>query len=150
MSDQADFFIAGGTLRASAPSYVTRPADQELFDSALAGEFCYVLTSRQMGKSSLMVRTARGLKQAGAATVVLDLTSIGTVPIDMWYIGLLTRIKTDLRLAVDVEAWWNERRAIGAPQRLVDFLHDLVLAQVNTPVVIFIDEIDSTLKLNFR
>src|SRR5512144_1485398 len=136
MSDQADFFIAGGTLRARAPSYVTRPADQELYDSARAGEFCYVLTSRQMGKSSLMVRTARRLKDDGVATVLIDLTSIGTVAVDLWYVGLLTRIKADLRLDVDPTAWWQERQAIGAPQRFVDFLREVVLAQLDAPVVI--------------
>src|SRR5262245_16726547 len=124
MSDQSDFFIAGGTLRFQTPSYVIRPADQELFDSVLAGNFCYILTSRQMGKSSLMVRTARRLKEAGVATVAVDLTSIGTVPIDMWYVGLLARIKADLRLTADVEACWSERQAMGAPQRFIEFLHD--------------------------
>jgi tetratricopeptide (TPR) repeat protein len=150
MTDQNDFFIAGGTLRATAPSYVTRPADQELYESARAGEFCYVLTSRQMGKSSLMVRTARRLKEAGVATVLIDLTSIGTVAVDLWYVGLLTRIKADLRLDVDPTAWWQERQAIGAPQRFVDFLREVVLAQLDVPVVIFVDEIDSTLNLDFR
>jgi tetratricopeptide (TPR) repeat protein len=150
MSDQTDFFIAGGTLRARAPSYVTRPADQELYDSARAGEFCYVLTSRQMGKSSLMVRTARRLKEAGVATALIDLTSIGTVAVDPWYVGMLTRIKADLRLDVDPTAWWQDRQAIGAPQRFVDFLREVVLAQLDAPVVIFVDEIDSTLNLDFR
>ena len=83
MSDLTDFFIAGGTLRAQAPSYVTRPADQELFEHTLAGEFCYVLTPRQMGKSSLMIRTARRLNEAGIATVaILDLTGIGDTQAD--------------------------------------------------------------------
>ena len=56
MNNEADFFVAGGTLRTSAPSYVTRPADAALLQHLQAGEFCYVLTPRQMGKSSLMVR----------------------------------------------------------------------------------------------
>ena len=59
MSSETDFFVAGGTLRTSDPSYVTRPADAELLQQLQAGEFCYVLTPRQMGKSSLMVRTAQ-------------------------------------------------------------------------------------------
>jgi tetratricopeptide (TPR) repeat protein len=150
MSDLSDFFVVGGTLRAQAPSYITRPADQELFDRVLAGDFCYVLTSRQMGKSSLMVRTTRRLNDAQVATVIIDLTSIGTMPIDQWYIGVLTRIKADLRLDTDIETWWNERRAMGAPQRFIEFLHSIVLAQILIPVVIFIDEIDSTLNLDFR
>jgi hypothetical protein len=64
-----DFFKAGGTLHASAPSYVPRAADAELLaellERLLKGQFCYVLTSRQMGKSSLMIRTAARLRQEG-------------------------------------------------------------------------------------
>ena len=56
------FFTAGGTLPADAPSYVERPADEELFQEIMSGEFCYALTSRQMGKSSLMIRMARRLR----------------------------------------------------------------------------------------
>ena len=37
----------------------------------------YILTSCQMGKSSLMVRTAAKLRKAGVTVIVLDLTSIG-------------------------------------------------------------------------
>src|ERR1043166_82012 len=51
-----DFYVTGGTLRPDAPSYVERQADKDLLDGLLKGEFCYVLTSRQMGKSSPMVR----------------------------------------------------------------------------------------------
>ncbi|KPV52396.1 hypothetical protein SE17_15750, partial [Kouleothrix aurantiaca] len=75
MSEPNDFFVVGGTLRVQSSSYVTRPADQELYSHVKAGEFCYVLTSRQMGKSSLMVRTARRLEAEGVRTVIIDLTS---------------------------------------------------------------------------
>jgi AAA-like domain len=90
MSEQTEFFIDGGTLPPDAPSYVTRPADQELLEKAQAGKFCYVLTARQMGKSSLMERTARSLRAYGIKTAVIDLTGIGTVSINEWFLGLLT------------------------------------------------------------
>jgi len=51
------FYVTQGTLHHDALSYVERAADEELFHALERGEFCYVLTSRQMGKSSLMVRT---------------------------------------------------------------------------------------------
>src|SRR5690349_15166129 len=58
------FYITGGTLPRDASSYVSRHADVELLDGLQAGQFCYVLNARQMGKSSLMVRVAQKLKLA--------------------------------------------------------------------------------------
>src|ERR1035438_8065222 len=58
------FYVTGGTMKPDADSYVVRKADSELLRAALAGEFCYVLTPRQMGKSSMMTRTARSLADA--------------------------------------------------------------------------------------
>src|SRR2546425_1032144 len=72
---ETSFYVTGGTLRSDAPSYVERQADKELMAGLVKGEFCYVLTSRQMGKSSLMVRTASKLREQAIAAVVLDLTA---------------------------------------------------------------------------
>src|SRR6266508_6132651 len=150
MSLPSDFFIAGGTLRARAPSYVTRLADQELFEHTLAGEFCYVLTTRQMGKSSLMIRTARRLAEAGRTVAILDLTGIGSGSAEQWYLGLLEQTARDLRLNIDVPKWWQARASLAIPQRFSEFLRDVVLQAITGPVVIFIDEIDSTLNFDFR
>jgi tetratricopeptide (TPR) repeat protein len=146
----SDFFVAGGTLHPDAPSYVKRPADDELFHLVATGKFCYVLTPRQMGKSSLMIRTALRLGEQGVRTAIIDLTKIGTdVSVEQWYLGLVTRLKVQLGLSVDPDAWWAERASLSAVQRFTDFLHDVVLAQINGPVAIFIDEIDTTLNLDF-
>ena len=54
------FYQASGTLEADAPSYVQRQADHDLLAHVIAGDFCYVLTPRQMGKSRyLPCRTDR-------------------------------------------------------------------------------------------
>lgn len=71
------FFVTGGTLSASAGSYVVRQADTDLYENLLAGEYCYVLNSRQMGKSSLCVRAIERLRAAGVRTAFLDLTKYG-------------------------------------------------------------------------
>ena len=146
----SDYFVAGGTLRPDTPSYVTRAADEELFRQVLAGEFCYVLTPRQMGKSSLMVRTARRLAATGVHTAIIDLTAIGTdVTPDQWYFGLISRLNAQLRLGEDVQKWWAARANLSVVQRLIDFLGDVLLSVVSGRVVVFIDEIDTTLKIPF-
>ena len=92
-STESTFYVTGGTLRHDAPSYVERQADKDLLDGLLKDEFCYVLTSRQMGKSSLMVRTASKLREQGVSVVVLDLTAIGqNLTPEQWYDGLVLRM----------------------------------------------------------
>ena len=138
-------------MHSTAPSYVQRPTDDELFNLALDGEFCYVLTARQMGKSSLMVRTARRLQARGVQVAIVDLTTIGAGgSVDTWYLDLLTRLADQLKLSQDAETWWQARAAWGQVRRFTDFIRDVLLAEIEGQVVIFIDEIDVTLNLDFR
>jgi hypothetical protein len=58
------FYVTGGTLRPGCAE-LCGAAGSDLFDTLLKKEFCYVLTSRQMGKSSLMVRTAHSVARPG-------------------------------------------------------------------------------------
>jgi tetratricopeptide (TPR) repeat protein len=143
------FFTVGGTLPLDA-AYVVRPVDDQLFHAALSGEYCNVLTPRQTGKSSLMVRTAERLRREGVRTVVIDLTDIGTeLDAEEWYFGLITCLKQELGLTVDERTWWNEHAQQGIVQRFSDFLRDVVLEEIAAPVVVFVDELDSTLNLPF-
>ena len=150
MSDTTDFFRAGGTLDSDAPSYVPRRADRELYDRLTNGEFCYVLTARQMGKSSLMARTAARLRREGISVVIIDLSQLGKeVTVDQWYLSLLSRTRANLRLNMDVEDWWNSQQNLTQSARFAEFLRRVVLESLppNGRVVFFIDEIDTTLRL---
>lgn len=143
------FFTVGGTLSLEAP-YVVRLTDDQLLGATLSGEYCNVLAPRQTGKSSLMVRTAKRLRNKGVRTAVIDLTRIGTeLNAEAWFLGLVTRFKEQLDLTVDEQAWWKARAQQGVVQRFSDFLRDVILEEIIGPVVIFVDEIDSTLGLSF-
>jgi WD40 repeat protein len=143
-------YTVGGTVQAGQGVYIERAADAELLELCRQGAFAYVLTARQMGKSSLMTETARRLNEAGIRTVLIDLTLIGTaLSAEQWYQGLLLEIADQLDLPTDALQWWGQRAHMGPAQRLTAFLREVVLREVAAPVVIFVDEIDTTLSLDF-
>ncbi len=144
------FFTVGGTVQASDGTYIERSVDNELLEYCLAGEFAFVLTARQMGKSSLMVRTAERLQQQGVRSVIIDLSQIGVqISEDAWYLGFLTVVEDALDLETDVFDWWDDKQHLGYGQRMAQFFQDVVLNEVEGNIVVFVDEIDSTLSLPF-
>lgn len=149
---QQNFYTVGGTVQAGGGIYLTRAADDELLEMCRANVFAYILTARQMGKSSLVVQTAERLVGEGVKSAYIDLTKIGggkDVTAEQWYLGLLVLLKSRLKLRTDVIQWWRERTHLSHPQRFTDFVEQVLLTEVSEPVVIFIDEIDTTLGLDF-
>jgi WD40 repeat protein/CheY-like chemotaxis protein len=147
-------YQVGGSLSASAPSYVVREADYNLYESLINGNFCYVFNSRQMGKSSLRVRTKHRLEKAGCSCASIDLTNIGSEVItpQQWYKGVAYELWRSFNLLtkVNLKLWWQEQESLSPIQLLSRFIEEILLEQVvEEKIFIFIDEIDSVLGLNF-
>lgn len=151
-SDLSDrFYTTGGTLSHDAPSYVERAADRALIEGLHQGEFCYILTSRQMGKSSLMIRTAATLRMDEESEVaVLDLAAVGqNLTPEQWYDGMLLRLGRQLGVEDELDDFWLENDRLGPVQRFFEALYQVVLLKRNRRLILFIDELDTVRSLPF-
>ncbi|VXD15040.1 AAA-like domain-containing protein [Planktothrix paucivesiculata] len=147
-------YQVGGSLPVNSPTYIYRQADEQFYQGLKAGEFCYVLNSRQMGKSSLRVQTMQRLQAENIVCAAIDLTAIGTSDItaEEWYAGLIDSIVSSLNLYddFDLDEWWTKNQRLSNVRRWNKFIESILLSAIDQKIVIFIDEIDSILRLNFN
>ncbi|MEH1842572.1 MAG: AAA-like domain-containing protein [Nostoc sp.] len=93
----------------NAPSYVQRKADSLFYDALKQGEFCYILNSRQMGKSSLLASTKHRLEQEGFKCSTIDMSIIGTSQITplQWYKSVVSDLWLGFNLfnKINLKTW---------------------------------------------
>lgn len=144
-------YQVGGALPADASTYVIREADTALFEALLGGEYCYILDARQMGKSSLRARTMQRLGAEGIVSTEIELSGIGSQQITarQWYGGIIWELISGFSLSVNRRQWLLEHDGLSPVQRFGTFIETVLLTQISRPIVIFFDEIDSILGLDF-
>ncbi len=149
-----NYFKVGGSLRYGHPTYIVRQADRDIYNALKQKEFCYVLNSRQMGKSSLRVRMMKTLAKEGFKCVAIDLGILGRfASAEQWYSGLVAELWRKLRLTSGLDddlEWWRSHSQLVPVQRFSRFIADVLLVKCDQDIVIFLDEVDNIISLDFR
>ncbi|PSB02343.1 AAA-like domain-containing protein [Merismopedia glauca] len=148
-----NYYKIGGSLKANHPTYVTRQADRQIIELLTAREYCFVFNSRQMGKSSLRIQTIKKLKALGHKCATLDLTLIGgNLSQAQWYKGVARQLLSNLELdaELDFDRWWQHQESWTYEQKLQQLIEQLILPKTTQNIVIFIDEVDRLIGLDFK
>ena len=120
-----EFFSVGAPLHAVRAGYVSRKADQLLYDSVVSGRYAHVLAPARSGKSSLVAATAARLEGSGQKVAILDLEQIGVRDSGgdpgRWYYNVAYRLLRQLRIRYDLQTWWHDRSMLSNRQRLLEF-----------------------------
>ncbi|NEP59570.1 MAG: hypothetical protein F6K31_21595 [Symploca sp. SIO2G7] len=152
----------GGTLPLTAPTYVSRKVDEQLYQFAVveheSNRVCSVLAPRQMGKSSLMARTAKSLSDRGSLCVQINLQELGRVISDesLWY-SLLEEICKQVDETIEqnspidftstLDQIWHTKQDKSAAKRFTSFLTETILPNIQgKKLIVFLDEIQSLIK----
>jgi len=144
-----------------APTYVEREADAQLYQFARTTEghsrVCFVLASRQTGKSSLMVMTADRLIAENFLCVRINIHELAGIESDrqLWF-SLLDQICQQVlvpgvNLPQHLENLWNRKPDLAPALRFKNFLIEEILGKIAAEkLVIFIDEIQDLIDLKLQ
>ena len=137
-----EFYVVGGPVQPDRSCYVERPADAALMAAVRARHLCCVLGARSIGKSSLVHRVARRLRDSGELVAVVDLVQIGVLAERSsgrgWGLGVAERVAHELELDADVGPWWRANKK-DESERLAEFFWRVVLANTTAPITLFFD-----------
>ncbi|HMQ53074.1 MAG TPA: AAA-like domain-containing protein [Anaerolineae bacterium] len=149
--NKMDFSVHSRSLSQNASNYVQREVDEALLNAILAGKLVCVFGPHGMGKTSLIAQSSERLAAHGAISASIKLSGVDAdLSSEHLYVWLLNRLKSQLAIPIEIEEWWAEREALPPNERLRDFLCQIVLANIDKRVVIFIDDITPVIiKLDF-
>jgi len=147
--------IEGGCVTLLDDCYVERVADTQLYKFAQAetieSRVCFVLAPRQMGKSSLMVRTADKLTRVGQICVQINLHQFGKIESDsVLYFSILEEIikqiydSLEINLSNKLSRFWANNLDLAPAIKFRNFMTQEILARLQSKrLIIFIDEIQN-------
>lgn len=149
----SDYRVEGGCLTLHDP-YVERAADTQLYEFAQSESrslVCFVLAPRQMGKSSLMVRTADKLTANGQNCVQINLHQLGEIDSEstLYYsflVEIINQLDDSLKIGLHdrLSNYWENNLNLAPPLKFKYFLRGEISPRLqNGQLIIFIDEVQN-------
>jgi hypothetical protein len=143
--------VPGGTLDVDDPWYLPRPVDAR----ALAvvrepGQTLTIKGPRQMGKSSLLMRTVKAALDLGKKVALLDFQLVDEATkadANLFFRRFASSVAEQLELPDKVDDKWDP--GYSNPQNCTRYVEREILKPLNAPCVIAIDETDSVFRTAF-
>ena len=143
--------VPGGTLDVEDPWYLTRPTDA----TALAvvrqpGQTLTIKGPRQMGKSSLLMRTVKAGLDIGKKVALLDFQLVDEktkANADLFFRRFAASIAEQLELPDTVDEVWDD--GFSNPQNCTRYVERQILQPLDTACVLAIDETDAIFRTDF-
>lgn len=141
-----------GTIDPESAFYITRNTD-EVARNAIQrkGVTITIKGPRQMGKSSLLIRTMEAAVRAGKRAVFLDYQLIENEALsdaDLFYRRFCEWVTDELEMESRVDEYWNS--PLGASQRCTRYFSRYLLKELNQPLVLAMDEVERLFAMKFR
>ena len=133
------------------PWYLPRQTDAMALDHIRQpGQTLTIKGPRQMGKSSLLMRTVKAGMDAGKSVALLDFQLVGEdskADADLFFRRFSSWVAEQLNLPDTVEKFWNS--AYASPQNCTRYMEQHVLEPLGGPCIFAIDETDAIFQTSF-
>jgi hypothetical protein len=141
----------GGSLDVDDPRYISRESDTaaiRLIEQQ--GVTLIIKGSRQMGKSSLLVRTISAALDLGKRCALVDFQMLGQETLrsaSVFFQRLAESVADQLELARDIARFWDA--GLADSQNFTRYMERQILQPLDAPFVLAIDEADILFQAEF-
>jgi hypothetical protein len=133
------------------PWYLPRPTDATALSLIRqAGQTLTIKGPRQMGKSSLLMRTVSAGMELGKSVALLDFQLVdedGKAHADLFFRRFASWVAEQLNLPDTVDSFWNA--GCSSPQNCTRYMEQRILEPLGGPCIVAIDETDAIFQTSF-
>lgn len=141
-----------GTMDPQSTFYVERLGDRIALEAIeRQGVTITIKGPRQMGKSSLLIRTTEAAKEAGKRVAFLDfqlLDKSALTDADTFFRQFCTWLTDELEMDDRVDDYW--KTPLGNSLRCTRYVGRYLLRELGSPLVLAMDEVERLFEADFR